>query len=243
MNNDINENPALSKTSVMVSAGKKKILNLYAGIGGNRMLWGDSYDITAVEYNPNIAKVYSNQFPNDKMVIGDAHQYLLDHYLEFDFIWSSPPCPTHSRMCFSKKTKEYIDFKLYQEIILLQSWFKGSFVVENVIPYYEPLIKPSVILGRHPFWTNFDIKIKEFKNIDISRSIPDDLLNERGINMSIFNCIKDVPENRSKSNRFERMQLVRNMVNPTIGLHILNCFLGNTKEDIIENQMSLFTVS
>ena len=72
-----------------------RVLNLYAGIGGNRMLWGNNFDITAVEYNPNIAKVYSNQFPNDKMIIGDAHQYLLDHYNEFDFIWSSLPCPSH----------------------------------------------------------------------------------------------------------------------------------------------------
>lgn len=200
-----------------------RVLNLYAGIGGNRMLWGDDYDITAVEYNPNIAKVYSNQFPNDKMIIGDAHQYLLDHYDEFDFIWSSPPCPSHSRMCFAKKTKEYIDMKLYQEIVLLKSWFKGKYVVENVIPYYEPLIKPNVILGRHPFWTNIDVADKEFKNIDISRSKPDELLNERGIDATIFDCIKDVPENRSKDNRFERLQLVRNMVNPEIGLHILKC--------------------
>ena len=64
---------------------------------------------------------------------------------------------------------------------------------------------------------------KEFKNIDISRSKPDELLTERGIDATIFDCIKDVPENRSKDNRFERLQLVRNMVNPEIGLHILKC--------------------
>jgi DNA (cytosine-5)-methyltransferase 1 len=180
-----------------MSEGKKKILNLYAGIGGNRKLWGDDYEITAVEYNEHIAKVYTNQFPNDKMIIGDAHQCLLEHFSEYDIIWSSPPCPSHSRMCFAKKTKEYIDIKLYQEILLLKSWFKGKFVVENVIPYYEPLIKPNVILGRHLFWTNFPIAEKEFKNIDISRSNPDDLLKERGIDMSIFDVIKDVPENRS----------------------------------------------
>ena len=115
----------------------------------------------------------------------------------------------------------------YQEIIFLNSWFRGKFVVENVIPYYEPLIKPSVILGRHPFWTNFDVTQKEFKNIDITRSKPEELLKERGINSTIFDCIKDVPENRSKENRFERLQLIRNMVNPEIGLHILNCVFNN----------------
>ncbi len=34
---------------------KFKMLNLYAGIGGNRKLWGDNDDITAIEINPKIA--------------------------------------------------------------------------------------------------------------------------------------------------------------------------------------------
>jgi DNA (cytosine-5)-methyltransferase 1 len=74
-----------------------KILNLYSGIGGNRKLWGDTHDITAVEFNPEIAQIYKDFFPNDKMIIGDAHQYLLEHFHKYEFIWSSPPCPTHSR--------------------------------------------------------------------------------------------------------------------------------------------------
>ena len=75
-----------------------KILNLYAGIGGNRKLWGNEHEITAVEINPQIAKIYQDFFPNDTVIVADAHQYLLEHYKEFDFIWSSPPCPTHSRI-------------------------------------------------------------------------------------------------------------------------------------------------
>ena len=78
---------------------KLKILNLYAGIGGNRKLW-EGHEVTAVEFNPEIAKIYQDLFPNDKVIVGDAHQYLLEHYKEFDFIWASPPCPTHSRMNF-----------------------------------------------------------------------------------------------------------------------------------------------
>lgn len=34
------------------------ILNLYAGIGGNRKLWGNNHNITAVEINPDIAEIY-----------------------------------------------------------------------------------------------------------------------------------------------------------------------------------------
>ena len=74
-----------------------KILNLYAGVGGNRKLWGDDHEVVAVELNPEIAAVYQALYPNDTVIVGDAHQYLLDHYSEYDFIFSSPPCPTHSR--------------------------------------------------------------------------------------------------------------------------------------------------
>ena len=213
-----------------------RVLNLYACLGGNRYKWDEvaNIEVTAVEYDAEIAKAYQERFPNDKVIVADAHQYLLDHYKEFDFIWSSPPCPSHSRIRFGQANSErenynpiYPDMTLYQEIIFLDNYYKGKYVVENVIPYYEPLIKPNVILGRHPFWTNFTIAEKEFKNIDISRSNPDDLLKERGIDMSIFDVIKDVPENRSKDKRFERMQLVRNMVNPEIGLYVLNCAVGD----------------
>ena len=45
-----------------------KILNLYAGIGGNRKLWGNEHDITAVEYDVEIAAVYQDLFPNDETI-------------------------------------------------------------------------------------------------------------------------------------------------------------------------------
>jgi len=77
-----------------------KILNLYAGIGGNRKLWGNKHLITAIEFDPKIAKIYQDNFPKDKVIVTDAHQYLLEHFSEFDFIWSSPPCQSHSRVRF-----------------------------------------------------------------------------------------------------------------------------------------------
>lgn len=210
-----------------------KILNLYAGIGGNRALWGDEHEITAVEYNEHIAAVYKDRFPNDTVIVGDAHDYLIKNYKEFDFIWASPPCPTHSRLCFSKKEKEYPDMKLYQEIILLNSWYKGKYCIENVIPYYEPLINPSVELGRHYFWTNFNVPFKKFTNIDISRSTPEELLKERGLDVSVFYVIKDVKEQREKGKRFDRRQILRNMVNPEVGKYILDRAME--KEILIQN--------
>ena len=74
-----------------------KVLNLYAGIGGNRKYWED-VEVTAVEYNEEIANVYQHFFPNDNVIVDDAHEYLAKNWRNFDFIWSSPPCPTHSRM-------------------------------------------------------------------------------------------------------------------------------------------------
>jgi DNA (cytosine-5)-methyltransferase 1 len=43
---------------------------------------------------------------------------------------------------------------LYEEIIFLNKFFKGKYCVENVIPYYKPLI-PAQKRGRHLYWTNF----------------------------------------------------------------------------------------
>jgi DNA (cytosine-5)-methyltransferase 1 len=132
---------------------KLKILNAYCGIGGNRKLWGNDHEITAVELNPEIAKIYQDFFPNDKVVIGDAHEYLLKHFKEFDFIWSSPPCPTHSRARFwgwKETNPVFADMTLWQEILFLQHHFTGKYVVENVKPYYEPFLTAQE-LGRHLF--------------------------------------------------------------------------------------------
>lgn len=194
-----------------------KILNLYAGIGGNRRLWGNTYDITAVEFNEKRANIYKNSFPNDKVLIEDAHQYLLDHYKEFDFIWSSPPCPTHSmtnHFLNAQGVIRFPDMKLYQQIIFLKHFYKGKYCVENVKSYYEPLIKPQHI-GRHYLWSNFIIpKIKQPKD-DIGR----------------------MNGNRQKAHKKTIEE--RNAVNSELGLHILNRAVGIVKDNKVE-QNKLF---
>jgi len=161
-----------------------KILNLYACLGGNRYKWDDvlkdagiEYEITAIELDPELARMYKERFPDDIVIVADAHQYLLDHYKEFDFIWSSPPCPSHSKMRKTntgegerKMKATFPDMKLYEEVILLDNFFKGKYCVENVIPYYEPLITAQK-RGRHLYWSNFilpndlgDRKVENFIN-------------------------------------------------------------------------------
>jgi DNA (cytosine-5)-methyltransferase 1 len=153
-----------------------KILNLYACLGGNRYKWNEinnDIKVTAVELDPKLCELYQLRFPNDQVICTDAHQFLLDNYKDFDFIWSSPPCPTHSKVRFTQKNQnfykpEYPNMMLYEEIIFLQHHFEGKFVIENVTPYYDPLI-PGQKRGRHIYWANFqipnDIDRKEGKGI------------------------------------------------------------------------------
>jgi len=156
-----------------------KILNLYACLGGNRYKWNevkDDIEVVAVELDEELAKLYQERFPNDTVIVADAHQYLLDSYKEFDFIWSSPPCPTHSRMNYTFKNREnfkihFPDMKLYQEVIFLDNFFNGKYVVENVIPYYQPLI-PAKKRHRHLYWANFKLpnQLSNRYNPDLGRT-------------------------------------------------------------------------
>ena len=192
-----------------------KILNLYAGIGGNRKLWGNEHEITAVEFDKNIANVYRHYFPNDTIVIGDAHQYLLDHHKQFDCIWASPPCQSHSSfrqnigVRFRGVHPVYPDMRLYQEIIFMQYNFDGLFVVENVKPYYTPLIDPSFELDRHNFWSNFEVEKKEFERPKLRAAQIPQLEEAYGYDLSEFK----LPNKR---------QVLRNCVLPEVGKYILN---------------------
>ena len=191
-----------------------KILNLYAGIGGNRKLWNENIEVTAIELNPDIAKVYQDFYPDDTVIIDDAHQYLLKHYKEFDFIWTSPPCQSHSsfrqNICvrFRGTDAVFPDMKLYQEIIFLQYNFKGCYVVENVNPYYQPLIPPTKKLGRHLFWSNLNINDRIFEKTNVRSAQIFDLQKQHGFDLSSY---------KIKNKR----QILRNCVDPNIGLHIL----------------------
>ena len=206
---------------------KIKVLNLYAGIGGNRKLW-ENVDVTAVELNPDIAAIYKDFFPDDNVIVADAHKYLLEHYKEFDFIWSSPPCPTHSRMrllCHVQEGKKtpYPDMKLYQEIIFLKHWFKGKFVIENVISYYDPLIKPYEA-GNHYFWSNFIISNykKETRNIMKRKDAQDKLIKNAYFNL----------DNIDKTLSF-KTQMLRNAIDSKLGLHIFNCAFKEKQNTIL----------
>lgn len=218
------------------------ILNLYACLGGNRYKWdeigeelGININVTAVELDPELARLYQERFPNDKVIVADAHQYLLDHFKDYDFIWTSPPCPTHSRMRKTntgegerKSKATYPDMKLYQEILLLEHFFKGKYVVENVISFYEPLVVPKK-RDRHYYWTNFNL--------------PSDLKGRKASNfihlkVSDLSEFHDYDFTKYKGN--QRMDKVaRNLVDYEAGKTILETALNITRKENV-NQVSIF---
>jgi len=211
-----------------------RVLNLYSCLGGNRLLWTDC-EVTAVELDPELARLYQERFPNDTVIIADAHQYLLDHYKEFDFIWSSPPCPTHSKIRHQKAHYHqntdidypvvYADMKLYQEVILLKHYFIGKWVIENVSPYYELLIQGKKI-DRHIYWSNFTItepyNKREKANICTTGSTVKDLCDYHKIDLSTYKGTQ------------RKDKIARNLVDYEVGLHIFNLargiFIENNKQ-------------
>ena len=199
-----------------------KVLNLYAGIGGNRKLWKDM-EVTAVEFNEEIANIYKDFYPDDTVLVEDAHDYLLKNYKNFDFIWSSPPCQSHSkvRMMASKSGSYdaiFPDMKLWQEIIFLKHFSTCKFVVENVKPYYEPFVKPDIKLDRHFFWSNFEIPFAEFEKPEVKHNLVTGKTDRYGINLFGYKT------------KHRKDQIIRNCVNPELGLHIFNSFLNGQND-------------
>ena len=221
-----------------VSTVKLKVLNLYAGIGGNRKLW-ENVEVTAVEFNQEIADIYKDLYPNDTVIFGDAHEYLLKNYMNFDFIWSSPPCQSHSKfrfMCSKMEPgtrgngiKKYIDFKLWQEIIFLKHYAECKWIVENVVPYYEPLIQPTVNIQRHLIWSNFRIAKTDL--------IEDDDFDIKGGSVT-WGKNKNFDLTKYKI-KHRKDQILNNCVNPDLGLYILEQLNGVIRKSNT-TQVSLF---
>lgn len=227
-----------------------KILNLYACLGGNRYKWdevakeaGIKIEVTSVELDEELAKLYKERFPNDIVIVADAHQYLLDYYKEFDFIWSSPPCPTHSRMNYTFKNRDtfnikYPDMKLYQEVIFLDNFFKGKYVIENVIPYYEPLI-PSKKRDRHLYWTNFNLPNSLSKRMPPKMNCNKNITKKMSQQFMDFHCINSLI-NKYKGKQ-DKGKIARNLVDYEAGKTIFKTFLGiETKQNI--NQKTIFDI-
>lgn len=222
-----------------------KILNLFAGLGGNRVGFSltsagldpstaepsasatpraDLTDLsfTAIELDEKTAAVYKTRFPQDEVIVADAYDYIIKHYTEFDFIWASPPCQTHSRArvgsVLGGKTPAVLpDFKLYSLIAFLQTHAKGTlWVIENVIPYYKPLTQPTARIGKHLFWANFEISA-----LDLARHAKTKHDDKR---VSDFKDFSLKPFKLTNAR-----QAVRNQVDTEIAAHVFRCALAGER--------------
>ncbi len=149
-----------------------------------------------------------------------------DHYL-FNFLSMTSP---EAKRLWRRAVKEHFDcrcvycgetyelqhpdMKLYQEIILLRSLYKGGWVVENVKSYYEPLIQPQES-GSHFFWSNFDIpvmdtrkKVRNDKGYTLAKKMED---------KNMF--IKDFYDYKG-----DKRTLLNNAIEGELGLAILNAY-------------------
>ena len=119
--------------------------------------------------------------------------------------------------------------KLYQEILFLQHYYKGKYVVENVIPYYQPLIQAKK-RGRHLYWTNFNL--------------PSDLGDRRFAISQTKNemnglCIFHDYDFRKYKGTQNKTKIARNLVDYEAGKTILDTAMGIIKKKDIK-QTELF---
>ena len=213
-----------------------KILNLFAGIGGNRTLWGNKHEITAIEYNEIIANIYEKRFPDDNLIVCDAYEYFIDNFHNFDILWASPPCTSHTILTGvnvgnrynNKNVKLKIpDLRLYSLILFCKHYFRGNYIIENVKGYYKPLISPTTKIGRHWIWSNIEIpKTKQEKSEHVSREDYNEKIEDaliiKGISKEIYNDLL-------KLDIMTRKQIINNCIVPEEGKHILDCLTNQTK--------------
>jgi len=159
--------------------------------------------------------------------VDDAIDFVEKHFHEFDFIWASPPCQSHSRINRFNVARRYNgenkikvkipDFRLYALINFLSTYFRGKWVVENTYSDYQPLKEPQQI-GRHFIWSSskiepFNKKIKCFHNVDNHCSMKE-LCEMYDYPFEYFKKLKIKGVNKK--------QIIRNCVKPELGLHIFN---------------------
>lgn len=132
-----------------------RVLNAYAGIGGNRHLWPADWKVTAVEWDRRVAAEYERRYPQDLVLVSDAHEHVIQHADLFDAVWTSPPCPTHSRLAKVNASRYGHDLapdpRLMAEVKHLRS-VGVRHVVENVHTYYTPEVLPDLVTDRHYYW-------------------------------------------------------------------------------------------
>ena len=96
-------------------------------------------------------------------------------------------------------------------------------MVENVIPYYTPLIAPNITLDRHHFWTNLSVNPKKFGR-DFAGSIKDLPLDQlckiHNIDPSL------IAVGKWDRNHDRKRTILRNCVDWRIAAYLWRCMEG-----------------
>ena len=106
--------------------------------------------------------------------------------------------------------------KLYEEIIFLEYHFKGKYVVENVNPYYEPMLNPKK-RKRHHYWTNFILPANLSDRNDTSLV--------QASSIKALSEFHDYDFSKYKAEQ-RRLKIARNLVDYKAGKTILETALG-----------------
>lgn len=194
------------------------ILNGYAGLGGNRLLWNNC-KVTAIDNNIEILDQYHLNFPDDITIPVNAQEYLETNYNKFDFIWMSPPCKTLSKLNTWTRHKiiRMPDYQLYEVIDFFRNHVDIPWVVENV-KSAKHLVKYDFSVGRHCFWSNCIIPSKEFKSLkNFSKAKRSELVDYLGL---------DYQGNIYLNGNHDPCQVLRNCVHPKIGEYIMEHLLN-----------------
>ena len=233
----------------------KKALILFAGIGGfcQNIDW-TGWDVTAVEIEPEIAQCYQDRFPNHKVIVGDAMEYLQNHWKEYigkdNLIQASPPCQTYSKLRYqlgvlgnhSEKPNAqmdhvFIDPMLIQCIAFLATLPTDNspiWIVENVRPYFDWLIKFApkfhFSLGRHYIWTNacLPIFLPPVPQTAAKRIMNKKTGKENIDFFSLDRCRDAYGVDLTKYPKIKnKRQVLRNMFEPELGQYIFDAIFYN----------------
>ena len=211
-----------------------KVLNGYAGIGGNRKLWNEvaNIEVTAIEIDKKIAAVYQDLYPDDIVLTIDAHEYLRLNYNNFDLIFYSPPCKTHTdirihnpNFIAGKTEILYYDERLPQEVELMfmlnrLGMLFGKYCIENTKQYHKRMMEAQ-IRARHYFWTNFGVPrfTLSINKPNHEFGILEEWVKYAGVDLSNYDL-----------NGLDPRQIYRNMVDPQLGKHVFQAALKSLNQ-------------